>query len=77
MLKTGIKFILLKNGMKRVQSIWTGRWRASPEQPDLKIASYFRVMDQLNKGAACADKQEFFHNLFKPRKDSFSALCFP
>ena len=57
MLKSRIKFILLKKGLKYRQSIWTGRWRESLEKLDSKIASYFRIMDQLNKEVAQVDKE--------------------
>jgi len=56
-LKSRIKFILLKQGLKYRQSIWTGKWRETLEKLDHKIAAYFRIMDQLNQEVKLVDKE--------------------
>ena len=67
-LKSRIKFILLKKGLRYRQTIWTGRWRKALEELDPKIAAYFRVMDTLNKEVKEVDKQ--ISSLNKPDKQA-------
>lgn len=56
-LKSRIKFILLKKGLRYRQSIWTGRCRKALEELDPKIAAYFRIMDKLNEEVKEVDKE--------------------
>lgn len=56
-IKSRIKFILLKKGLKYKRDIWTSRWRAALEGLDEKIKSYFKVMDAINLEVKEADKK--------------------